>query len=182
MRAVIQRVSRASVTVDEEVVGAIDQGLLVLLGVAEGDTEQDARYLADKVAHLRIFEDDQEKMNLSLVDTNGDLLVVSQFTLLGDCRKGRRPAFTDAAQPDIAMMLHETFVTAAATHGIRVEMGRFRAMMQVELVNDGPRDDSAGQQETPLSKQSSKFSPIRCINELGLKQIPNNNHQITITK
>ncbi len=138
MRACVQRVSRAAVHVGEETVGAIDRGLLVLLGVAAGDTEADAHMLADKAAQLRVFEDDQQRMNLSLLDIQGAMLVISQFTLLGDCRKGRRPAFTSAAPPEVANELYETFVAAVAAHGIHVETGRFRTMMQVELVNDGP--------------------------------------------
>lgn len=138
MRACVQRVSSAAVQVGDETVGRIEQGLLVLLGVEQGDTDEDARYMADKISQLRIFEDADEKMNLSLVDIEGQMLVVSQFTLLGDCRKGRRPAFTKAAPPDVANELYETFSAAVATRGLRVETGRFRADMQVELVNDGP--------------------------------------------
>jgi D-tyrosyl-tRNA(Tyr) deacylase len=138
MRAVIQRVSQASVTVDGEVVGAIERGLLVLLGVAQGDTEHDARTLATKIVELRIFEDDAGKMNRSLAEGEGSLLVVSQFTLLGDCRKGRRPSFITAAAPELAEQLYQTFVAAAAVQGIRVATGRFRAQMDVALVNDGP--------------------------------------------
>jgi D-tyrosyl-tRNA(Tyr) deacylase len=138
MRAVIQRVSQASVTVDGEVVGAIERGLLVLLGVAQGDTEHDARTLATKIVELRIFEDDAGKMNRSLAEEEGSLLVVSQFTLLGDCRKGRRPSFIAAAAPELAEQLYQTFVAAAAVQGIRVATGRFRAQMDVALVNDGP--------------------------------------------
>ncbi len=138
MRACVQRVSRAAVHIGGETVGAIDRGLLVLLGVAAGDTEADARLLADKAAQLRVFEDDQQRMNLSLLDIQGAMLVISQFTLLGDCRKGRRPAFTGAAPPEVANELYEAFVADVAAHGIHVETGRFRAMMQVELVNDGP--------------------------------------------
>lgn len=138
MRAVIQRVSQASVTVDGEVVGAIERGLLVLLGVAQGDTEHDARTLATKIVELRIFEDDAGKMNRSLAEGEGSLLVVSQFTLLGDCRKGRRPSFIAAAAPELAEQLYQTFVAAASVQGIRVATGRFRAQMDVALVNDGP--------------------------------------------
>lgn len=134
----MQRVSKAAVRVGDETVGQIGNGLMVLLGVEQGDTDVDARYLADKVAQLRIFEDADEKMNLSLIDSGGAMLVVSQFTLLGDCRKGRRPAFSAAAAPEIANQLYENFVAAVMTHGIKVETGRFRAMMQVELVNEGP--------------------------------------------
>jgi D-tyrosyl-tRNA(Tyr) deacylase len=138
MRAVIQRVSHASVVVDKETVGAIDQGLMVLLGVAQGDTPKDTVYLADKTAGLRIFEDEGGKMNLSVEDIDGDILVVSQFTLLGDCRKGRRPGFTEAAPPELADTLYEEYVDALRKRGINVATGVFRADMQVALVNDGP--------------------------------------------
>ncbi len=138
MRACIQRVSRASVTVEGQIVGQIGQGLLVLLGVAQGDTEKDARYLAEKTVGLRIFEDDQGRMNRSLIEQGGGLLVVSQFTLLGDVRKGRRPSFIDAAPPEEANRLYEVFVAAAAELGATVATGRFQAHMDVELVNDGP--------------------------------------------
>jgi len=138
MRACIQRVSRAQVTVAGEVCGRIGPGLLVLLGVAEGDTEADARQLAEKIAGLRVFEDQQGKMNLSLLDAGGAMLVVSQFTLLGDCRKGRRPSFDAAAPPELAEHLYEVFLQAAASHGFEVASGRFRRHMAVELVNDGP--------------------------------------------
>ena len=138
MRAVIQRVSHASVVVDKETVGAIDQGLMVLLGVAQGDTLKDTVYLADKTAGLRIFEDEGGKMNLSVEDIDGDILVVSQFTLLGDCRKGRRPGFTEAAPPELADTLYEEYVDALRKRGINVATGVFRADMQVALVNDGP--------------------------------------------
>ena len=138
MRAVIQRVSQASVVVAEETVGAIEQGLLVLLGVAQGDTSKDATYLADKTASLRIFEDDDSKMNRSVEDIGGGILVISQFTLLGDCRKGRRPGFTDTAPPEIADTLYEEYVDALRSQGITVATGVFRANMQVSLINDGP--------------------------------------------
>jgi D-aminoacyl-tRNA deacylase len=138
MRACIQRVTRAQVTVAGEVCGRIGRGMLVLLGVAVGDSDDDARKLAQKIAGLRIFEDEQEKMNLSLGEVGGAMLVVSQFTLLGDCRKGRRPSFTDAAVPETAERLYQVFVSAAAEQGIEVATGRFRAHMEVELVNDGP--------------------------------------------
>lgn len=138
MRAIIQRVSQASVVVAEETVGAIDQGLMVLLGVAQGDTSKDAVYLADKTAGLRIFEDDDGKMNRSVEDIGGSILVISQFTLLGDCRKGRRPGFTDAAPPELADNLYEEYVNALRSRGITVATGVFRANMQVALVNDGP--------------------------------------------
>ena len=138
MRAVIQRVSQASVVVAEETVGAIEQGLMVLLGVAKGDTLKDITYLADKTAGLRIFEDENGKMNRSVEDIDGSLLVVSQFTLLGDCRNGRRPGFTDAAPPELADALYKEYVDALRSRGITVATGVFRADMQVALVNDGP--------------------------------------------
>jgi D-aminoacyl-tRNA deacylase len=138
MRAVIQRVSRARVTVAGEVCGEIGRGMLVLLGVAQGDTESEARQLAAKIAGLRIFEDSQGKMNLALGDVGGAMLVVSQFTLLGDCRKGRRPSFDTAADPDLAERLYEVFVQAVSEQKISVATGRFRQHMEVELVNDGP--------------------------------------------
>ena len=138
MRAVIQRVSQASVVVAKETVGAIGQGLMVLLGVAQGDTSKDVVYLADKTAGLRIFEDDDGKMNRSVKDIDGGILVVSQFTLLGDCRKGRRPGFSDAAPPELADTLYEEYVDVLRSQGIIIATGVFRADMQVALVNDGP--------------------------------------------
>ena len=138
MRACIQRVREAKVTVAGEVVGEIGAGMLVLLGVAAADTEADARWLADKIAGLRIFEDEAGKMNLGLDETGGAMLVVSQFTLLGDCRKGRRPSFVDAAPPELAEALYETFVAAVRGQGIPIATGRFRAQMLVSLENDGP--------------------------------------------
>jgi D-tyrosyl-tRNA(Tyr) deacylase len=138
MRAVVQRVSRASVTVDGEIVGKIEKGLLVLLGVSTDDEESDAVYLLDKIINLRIFEDAAGKMNLSLVETNGELLVVSQFTLYGDARRGRRPSYIEAAQPEKANRLYEFFAAEARKQIEKVETGRFQAMMDVELVNDGP--------------------------------------------
>jgi len=138
MRAVVQRVSRAKVTVDGEVTSEIAAGSLVLLGVAAKDTEADADYLLEKILNLRIFEDDQGKMNLSLLDTCGGLLVVSQFTLYGDTRRGRRPSFIDAAPPDKANQLYGYFVDKAKEQVANVGTGRFQAMMDVELVNDGP--------------------------------------------
>jgi len=137
MRAVVQRVTRASVRVGDELVGSIERGLCVLVGVATGDTEADARTLSDKVTGLRIFEDDAEKMNLDVRDVKGALLCVSQFTLLGDARKGRRPSFTDAMPPEPAAELFERFCRFCA-ESVPVQTGRFRASMQVELVNDGP--------------------------------------------
>ena len=138
MRAVVQRVSRASVNVDGEIVGAIERGLLVLLGVGQDDSERDAEYLAEKIAGLRIFEDENEKMNLSVQDVGGAVLAVSQFTLYGDVRKGKRPSFDAAARPERAKELYEYFVAQVRGRGIRCETGIFQAMMQVELVNEGP--------------------------------------------
>ncbi|NLE38986.1 MAG: D-tyrosyl-tRNA(Tyr) deacylase [Pirellulaceae bacterium] len=138
MRACVQRVSRASVTVGGQLSGRIDRGLLVLLGVAEDDTEDKARRMAEKIVGLRIFEDDQGKMNLSLGEIAGAMLVVSQFTLLADCRKGRRPSFVDAAAPDRAEALYEVFTDEVRRQGVTVATGRFQQHMEVELVNDGP--------------------------------------------
>ncbi len=138
MRAVVQRVSSASVTVEGRVTGKIEQGLLVLLGVAQGDTEADADYLADKVAGLRIFEDADEKMNLSVIDVGGSVLAVSQFTLYGDLRRGKRPSFDAAARPEQAKKLYEYFVQKIRSAGLLCETGVFQAMMNVELVNNGP--------------------------------------------
>jgi len=138
VRAVIQRVSEASVSVDRKTVGIIGQGLMVLLGVAREDTSQEAAYLAEKTADLRIFEDEAGKMNRSVEDIGGGILVVSQFTLLGDCRKGRRPGFTDAAPPELADQLYEEYVAVLRRRGINVATGVFRTDMQVALVNDGP--------------------------------------------
>lgn len=138
MRACVQRVREASVTVGGEVVGRIAQGLVVLLGVARDDRDEDARYLADKIIGLRIFDDQAGKMNLSVAEIGGGLLVVSQFTLWGDCRKGRRPSYGDAAPPEVAEPLYETFVAAVGAAGLPVATGRFRAEMLVALINDGP--------------------------------------------
>jgi len=138
MRAVIQRVSQARVLIAGEVVGQIQKGLLVLLGVTQADTEEQARWLADKIVGLRIFNDPDEKMNLALGDVQGAMLIVSQFTLYGDCRKGRRPSFIDAAGPELAEPLYECFINGVRALGIPVATGRFGTMMQVELVNDGP--------------------------------------------
>jgi D-tyrosyl-tRNA(Tyr) deacylase len=138
MRAIVQRVSRASVTVGGEVVGQIDGGLLILLGVGQADTEADAGYLAEKIAGLRIFEDQNEKMNLSVQDVGGAVLAVSQFTLYGDVRKGKRPSFDAAARPERAKELYDYFVAKIRDRGLRCETGVFQAMMLVELVNDGP--------------------------------------------
>ncbi len=138
MRAVLQRVSRAKVSVDGEAVGEIGTGILVLLGVSREDDEKDALYLLEKTLNLRIFEDAEGKMNLSLLEIKGDLLVVSQFTLYGDTRKGRRPSFIEAAAPEKGKFLYEFFVTEARKQIKKVETGRFQAMMDVELVNAGP--------------------------------------------
>lgn len=138
MKAVLQRVSQASVTVDGAIVGQIGRGLLVLLGVQQEDSDADAHALADKTIALRIFDDADGKMNLSVQDVKGSILVVSQFTLLGDCRKGRRPSFIEAAPPELAERLYETFVAAIGVKGIPVATGKFRAQMDVALVNDGP--------------------------------------------
>ncbi len=138
MRAVVQRVVSSNVKVDGEVTGQIKKGLLVLLGVAQDDTEKDISYMVEKIVNLRIFEDENEKMNLSLKDVEGELLVVSQFTLFGDCRKGRRPGFSDAARPDKADQYYIEFVKQAKDMGIKTETGRFQTHMMVELINDGP--------------------------------------------
>lgn len=138
MRAVVQRVSSAAVSIEGKVVSSIGRGLLILLGVAKDDGPGDARYLADKVASLRIFADESGKMNLSVEEIGGELLVVSQFTLLGDCRKGRRPDFTQSARPEHALPLYQDFIRLLRERGLAVQEGRFGAMMQVSLVNDGP--------------------------------------------
>jgi len=138
MRAVLQRVSQASVDVDETTVGKTGRGWLVLLGVARGDTEADAAWLAEKLLNLRAFEDEQGKMNRSVLDVQGEILVVSQFTLLADCRAGRRPSFTDAAEPAEANRLYEHLCALLEPSGLKVATGVFRAMMKVALVNDGP--------------------------------------------
>ena len=138
MRAVVQRVKQSSVKTNGEIVGRIGQGLLVLLGVAKGDRAEDADYLANKILNLRIFEDEDGKMNRSLLEIGGELLAVSQFTLLADCRKGRRPSFIAAAEPGKATELYEKFVERVRQTGVAVQTGRFRAMMEVALINDGP--------------------------------------------
>lgn len=138
MKACLQRVRWARVRVRSEIVGEIAQGILVLLGVGHNDDERTAQLLADKVAGLRIFEDSQGKMNLSVTEVEGSILVVSQFTLLADCRKGRRPSFTDAAPPEYAEQLVDRFVEMLKKHGLKVATGRFREHMEVELLNDGP--------------------------------------------
>jgi D-aminoacyl-tRNA deacylase len=147
MRSVVQRVSRAQVTVDEELIGAIGPGVVVLLGIHTNDSEKDVRWMADKVVNLRIFEDDQRLMNRSLLDVNGEMLIISQFTLYGDCRKGRRPGYSAAARPETAEPLYECFIHTIQQRGLTPATGRFQAMMQLELVNDGPVTlllDSAG--------------------------------------
>jgi D-tyrosyl-tRNA(Tyr) deacylase len=138
MRAIVQRVSRAKVTVNEWIAGEIGLGLVVLLGVGREDTENDVNYLAEKIAGLRIFEDSEGKMNLSLLDVGGSVLAVSQFTLYGDVRRGKRPSFDAAAPPDAARRLYDLFVERIRATGLRCETGRFQEMMQVELVNEGP--------------------------------------------
>lgn len=138
MKAVVQRVSQASVTIDNNKISEIENGLLVLLGIGHEDMEKEADYLVDKIINLRIFEDDQGKMNISLKDINGQLMVVSQFTLMGDCRKGRRPSFIHAAKPDHANALYEYFVQKAKVKGIETQTGIFQAMMDVQLINQGP--------------------------------------------
>ena len=138
MRAVVQRVKESSVTVDRQTISRIGKGLLVLLGVATGDTPSDADYLANKIVNLRIFEDDGAKMNRSLISIGGEMLVVSQFTLLGDCRKGRRPSFIAAAGPQKASALYDNFVQQVRRLGVSVETGRFQSTMEVALINDGP--------------------------------------------
>jgi D-tyrosyl-tRNA(Tyr) deacylase len=138
MRAVVQRVKRAEVRVGEEVVGRIGHGLVILLGVGRQDTEAAGEALAEKIVHLRVFDDTGGKMNLSLLEARGQALCISQFTLYGDCRKGRRPGYDHAAPPDSALPLYEKFVNSLRARGIPTETGRFRAMMDVELVNDGP--------------------------------------------
>ncbi len=138
MKALIQRVKRASVTIDGEVYSKIDKGLLVLLGVEKGDERDNADKLVDKLVKLRIFEDENEKMNLSLLDVNGEMLVVSQFTLCGDCKKGTRPSFDKSAPPQIANELYEYFISKVKEANVPTQTGKFAAMMDVELINDGP--------------------------------------------
>jgi D-tyrosyl-tRNA(Tyr) deacylase len=138
MRAVVQRVSRANVTIAGETAGEIGAGLVVLLGVTHDDTAEQARWLAEKIIGLRIFNDADGKMNRDVAEVNGSILIVSQFTLYGDCRKGRRPSFIDAAPPPVAIPLYEAFINAVKALGVPVASGRFGADMQVELVNDGP--------------------------------------------
>ncbi|HJP13782.1 MAG: D-aminoacyl-tRNA deacylase [Nitrospinota bacterium] len=138
MRAVLQRVRKSSVSVSGEVVGEIGGGILALMAVAPGDSEREVRYMADKISNLRIFPDEAGKMNRSLLDTGGEMLVVSQFTLYGDCRKGRRPSFVATASPEVAEALIEKFIEEVETIGVKTAAGRFGAMMEVELINDGP--------------------------------------------
>ncbi len=138
MRAVIQRIKESSVKTENQIIGRTGFGLLVLLGVANGDSPSDADYLVNKITNLRIFEDDKGKMNRSLLELGGEMMVVSQFTLLGDCRKGRRPSFMQAAEPNLATELYEYFVNQVRSLGIAVQTGRFGAMMEVALINDGP--------------------------------------------
>ena len=138
MRAVIQRVKESRVEVKGRIVGSIGEGLLIFLGVGKEDTEKDCQYLANKVAHLRIFPDTGSLMNLSLKETGGEILIISQFTLLGDCRKGRRPSFANAAPPEKANELYEHFIKLMRESGIQVATGQFRSMMEVYLINDGP--------------------------------------------
>lgn len=139
MKAVVQRVTRCSVTVENQVIGSTGKGLMVLLGVSDSDTEKELNYLADKIIGLRIFEDEEGRMNRSLQDVGGELMVVSQFTLYGDCKKGKRPSFTKAGKPEHANSLYEAFIQKAESMGIsRVQHGEFGADMKVELVNDGP--------------------------------------------
>ena len=138
MRAVVQRVSSGSVTIDGEVVGKIGKGLVILLGVKNGDTEADAKFVADKCANLRIFADEDNKFNLSAKDVGGEMLVISQFTLYGDTRKGRRPSFVEAAPPEVSKPLYEKFVEYLKENGLKVATGEFGAMMLVEINNDGP--------------------------------------------
>lgn len=138
MKALIQRVKRASVTIGGELYSKIDKGLLVFLGVEKEDTVENCEKLSQKVLNLRIFEDENDKMNLSVNDVKGEILVVSQFTLCGDCKKGTRPSFDKAAHPDIAVKLYEDFVEKIRASGLKTETGKFRAMMDVELINDGP--------------------------------------------
>lgn len=138
MRAVVQRVKESRVIVDGKTAGSINKGLLILLGVENQDTLKDLEYTAEKIAHLRIFADDEGKMNLSLIDKGYEALVVSQFTLAGDCRKGRRPSYTNAAPPDIAEDYYQKFIEKLKSYGIHVQEGIFQAMMDVHLINDGP--------------------------------------------
>ena len=138
MRSVVQRVKKGSVEIEEKEIGKIEKGLVILLGVGQNDTEKDAEYLAEKIVNLRIFEDKEGKMNLSVKDINGQILVISQFTLYGDCKKGRRPSFISAALPDKAVKLYDYFVKSIKNYGLKIETGEFQAMMLVKIYNDGP--------------------------------------------
>ena len=138
MKAVVQRVKKASVIIEGKIFGTIEKGFAILLGISETDTEEDGKYLSEKIANLRIFEDSQGKMNLSCLDINGDFLVVSQFTLIADCRRGRRPSFVEAARPEKAISLYENFISILKQTGLKVETGKFGASMVVEIHNDGP--------------------------------------------
>lgn len=138
MRALIQRVKRASVTINSQIIGKINEGLLIFLGVGEDDTEKQVQYLVEKCTGLRIFTDEQDKMNLSVKDIKGEILVVSQFTLYGDCKKGKRPSFVRAARPETAIPLYESFIAHCKNTGLNVQTGEFGADMQIELINDGP--------------------------------------------
>lgn len=138
MRAVVQRVKESTVTVEDEVIGSIDSGLLVFLGIGKDDQMEDIDYLIDKIVNLRVFEDVEDKMNLSVLDLEKDIMIVSQFTLYGDCRKGRRPSFFDAAPPDKAERLYDVFVNKINEYDLKIATGEFKAMMDVDLINDGP--------------------------------------------